>query len=158
MERGLIVREATLMDIPQAVDAAARAHAEAVQAGSIYARLPFCAQTCGASLSALVGRPDALLLLATLRGQIVGGVAAVMAQHWASSGRYAHELALVVAPEARGRLVGLRLMRELVSWARRQGSPLLVAGASSGIDAERTQQIYRRVGLLPAGHLMGAFL
>ncbi|HET6497627.1 MAG TPA: GNAT family N-acetyltransferase [Coriobacteriia bacterium] len=150
----MILRAARAEDVAGVLAAARRAHAEAQAAGGIYARLPFDEAICSETLSALIGREDALVLLAIDGERIVGGVMAAESEHWASRARYGHELALIVEPEARGRLVGLRLVQALVGWARARALPMLLAGASSGVDHDRTRRIYEFAGLREAGIVM----
>lgn len=150
MERGLIiVRAATLLDVPQMVEVGGQAHAES----PVYARLPFDPVRAGATASGLIAHPDGLALVAVQAGAIVGGTLATVAEHW-SGGRYCHELITVVRPDRRGARIGLRLLRALIEWARGTGAPLLVAGVSSGIAPERAARLYELAGMRRIGAMM----
>lgn len=76
------------------------------------------------------------------RGFMIGGCQ----QHWFSRRIDAYEQLLFVGQEYRGGLLAPRLVRRFERRARELGAIHVYAGASTGMNEERTIQLYERMG------------
>lgn len=81
-------------------------------------------------------------------GRIVGVMLAELSQPlWWSSERVANMAVLYVRPENRGG-AGLRLLLSFKAWAKGSRADVVSIGASSGIDEDRTAQLFGRLGFV----------
>jgi GNAT superfamily N-acetyltransferase len=85
-------------------------------------------------------------------GEIVGGMLGMCVPHWASSDLVACDLALFVDQRFRGTTAPARLLRAFRDWGIGKGAALILFGASTGIDPERTAALaevsgFRRHGI-----------
>ncbi|QWY83426.1 N-acetyltransferase protein [Rhizobium phage RHph_X3_9] len=76
------------------------------------------------------------------RGFMIGSVQ----QHWYSSRRDAYEQLLWIGAPYRGTALAPRLIKAFEAKARSLGAVNLYAGASTGMNEERTIQLYERLG------------
>jgi ribosomal protein S18 acetylase RimI-like enzyme len=117
----------------------------------------------GALYEDLLAKPDTVLLLASVGGEVVGyGLAHVMrardtwaADTWVTGERIGEIESLAVLPAYRGRGIGTRLLEELEQALRRQGVTDLVLGLLPGnVDAAR---LYQRRGYRPTWLYLSRF-
>lgn len=149
-----MIRAATLDDLPQLLRLGAAMHAESPR----FSRLRFSATRLEATLRALIGVPHGFVMVATAErdGWLVGGMVAVVAPHWASDDLIATDLALFIAPAARGGLLPARLLTRYVQWAHHLGAQIIQAGVTTGIEPETTARLYERMGLTRCGVILEA--
>jgi GNAT superfamily N-acetyltransferase len=145
-----MLRAATIDDLPALVELGAVMHAESPR----YARLRFDAGRLAQTLTGLLSTPDGFLWVAEREGEIVGGLAAVVVQHWCSADRVAADLALFMTPDARGTLAPARLVNRYVAWARERGAVHVQFGVSTGVHPEQTAQLLERLGFARCGILL----
>ena len=146
-----MIRSATINDLPALLALGERMHGE-----SRYRVLAFSREKLRTTLQMLLTAPGGFLWVAERRGSIVGGLAAMCAQHWASDDLVATDLALFVAPEHRGGMAVRPLVEEYRGWARKLGAKLVDLGVSTGLDAERTAGLFDRVGFPRIGTIHSA--
>lgn len=101
-------------------------------------------------LQALLASPDGIVLVAT-DGGIIGMVWAMVTTEFFSLDRKAVEFVVYVAPEHRGGTTGVRLVRAFEDAAAIRGAQYIVLGISTGINADRTERLYERMGYEVAG-------
>lgn len=142
-----MIRAATIADLPQLLELGREMLAEAPN----FAALPFSAGQLEATLINLIAEPGALVCVAERDGQIVGAVLANAGMHWASEAIVACELALFVAPCARGTMVAARLIQRLKLFAIESGAALCRAGASTGVCDALVVSLYERAGFKVCG-------
>lgn len=148
-----MIRAATLDDLPQLLRLGAAMHAESPR----FSRLHFSAVRLEATLRALMDSPRGFVMVASAdSGWLVGGMVAVAAPHWASDDLIATDLALFIAPAARGGLLPARLLSRYVQWARQLGAQIIQAGVTTGIEPETTARLYERMGLTRCGVILEA--
>ena len=91
------------------------------------------------------------LLVAEHGGTLVGLLAALRTRHFFSAEQYVSELAVYVAPSARGGLLAVRMVRELERWALAGGARECILGVSTEVNVVRTGQLYERLGYRRSG-------
>ncbi len=70
--------------------------------------------------------------------------------------RQAREKLVYVVPHLRGGMIGPRLMKSFVKWAKSTGAAEIIGGANAGISPERTQKLWSLLGLAPFGYTVRA--
>lgn len=84
-------------------------------------------------------------------GEVVAAMIGTCEEAWVSVDKVASEIALFVRATARGSLFACQLVSRFVVWAEDEGAKFIMAGASTGIDPERTAQFYERFGFERTG-------
>jgi GNAT superfamily N-acetyltransferase len=83
---------------------------------------------------------------------IVGMFVASCGPMWFGSDRVAGDLAFYVAPEWRGGITAVLLLRAFEAWARGEAEAKFIApGISTRIDHERVRDLYLKLGYRPFG-------
>jgi GNAT superfamily N-acetyltransferase len=137
-----VIRQAQLTDLPALVQLGATLHAESPR----YSRLRFSWRKVEQTLELMILNPAAAVLVAEEQGTIVGAALAVISEEWFSDELVAQEMSVFIAPERRGALTAARLIASLDEWAQRQGARYLQAGSTTGVDMDRTIDLYERLG------------
>jgi GNAT superfamily N-acetyltransferase len=133
---GVVIREASIDDVPRIVEMGLRFIRETVYAGRIAenpARMAALAEQLIAGSSMFVAERE---------GVVVGMTGALFFEHPLSGEPFASELFWWVEPEARGSL-GVRLLRRLVEWARARGAVALTMIAPT----PAVEALYERLGM-----------
>ena len=143
------VRTARPEDADEVLDLARAMHAESER----YRRLRFSEPHIRSLYAALV--PTGGILVVEHAGAIVGMVVGMLVPTWFGDGSefVASDLALYVEPEHRGTLAAPRLIRAFERWAVAHGAREVSLGVSTEIHAERTRELYERLGFKPTGYL-----
>jgi len=116
-----------------------------------FSRLGYSPDRCRELLAGLSGSPQGLVLVAEQDGVIVGALLGLASRHFFSDDITASELAVYVAPDARGGSAAGKLIRQFEGWAAEQGAVDIVLGISTEVHADRTAQLYERLGYTPSG-------
>lgn len=98
-----------------------------------------------------VNRPDQCVLQAELNGEIVGGLTGQIARHFHCPALGASLLGIYVLPRHRGSLAAIKLLHGFRRWAGRNGAVRIYASVTSGLDIDRTDRLFRRLGFRPKG-------
>ena len=145
------VRSASLADLPALVGLARRMAAESPR----FSRVTFVPAKFEALIRSLIeGRLVGSVLVAEKSGEIVGMVAALVVEHFFGAQKTASDLGVYVAPEHRGGSVAVKLVRALEQLVRAAGAVDLTLGVSTEIMAERTADLYERLGYRRSGFSM----
>lgn len=143
------VRLATVYDLPQVY-----ALAEAAYGESRYRRHPLRREKFERLAELAEQQPDAVLLLVAEHGDsIVGFMCGIVTEHYFADMIYATNLALYVAPAARGSRACLIMIRQFEREARRRGAAEVMLGVTSGVHPERTARLYNALGYETVGAL-----
>ncbi|HEY4116750.1 MAG TPA: GNAT family N-acetyltransferase [Byssovorax sp.] len=142
------VREVSAGDLRTVVALARRMHAE-----SAFAFLAFDVGSVTSGFEAVVGREDHFGAVAERGARVVGFIAGRLAHYPFSREILASDLAFYVAPEARASTAAVRLVRALWTWAESKGARELSLASSSGVEVERLEQFYGRLGLAKMGSI-----
>lgn len=94
--------------------------------------------------------------VAEVEGRVIGGMAGLLAQHWASEDKVATDLALFIDERQRGGMSTARLVTEYKRWAWKHGASIVQVGVTTGVQTEQTAQLYERLGLTRCGLILEA--
>lgn len=148
-----MIRPATLTDIPALVVLGRLMHDESPR----FCVLPYSPDKVRDMLRVLINEPFGFAWVAEdADGGIVGGMIAALMPHWCSEAVVASDLALFVAPSARGTLAPVRLLNTYRSWAKAQGAVMCQFGVTTGVQTEATAALVERIGFKRCGVVLEA--
>lgn len=136
-----MIRRATLLDIPRLVHLGSLMHAE-----SRFRVLTFDRDKLAALLQRIIVGELGAVFVSEKEGEVIGGFAGLLTEHWASPSLVAYDLGLFIEPAHRGGTSAARLVRAFVRWARENGAQLITLGISTGVHAEETAKLYEAIG------------
>lgn len=136
------IRAATQEDVPLILDLGEQLHRESPR----WSRIPFVRERAETMIRGLIAIDDGVVFVAEVDGQVVGGIAGVIEQHWASTARVAHEVSFFMDREHRGGFSACRLICALRAWGEIRGAAWLHVGTSTGVDPEMTARLYEKLG------------
>lgn len=141
----MIIRPATLGDIPWLLEAGSLAQQEAPS----YASLPSDPTAQYKRLVSILQFPNAVCIRVVddQTGFICGALEPTV---WFEA-TYAVQNLLWVTPAKRGSSRAWRLVAAFEEWARERGALRVLNGVSSGLEEERTSRFYRKMGYSSAG-------
>lgn len=137
-----MIRPATLDDVSFIVNMGEIFHKESPR----WSRINYNKAKAAEMISNLISNPNGLVLVATQDKKIIGGIAAIHFQHWSSDDWIVDELSFFMLPEHRGSFSATKLICSLKAWANIKGAAWVYAGTSTGVEPERTAQLYERLG------------
>lgn len=135
------VRRGTVADIPRMVELGQRMHAESPR----FRPYRFDPVRLEGSLRGLLDMPMGLVLVAEHDGEIVGGMLAIAADHYACEMRQAADLAVFVDPDRRGGAAAVRLIKAFREWAKEIGAEPSIC-PSTGVEQDRTGRLLQALG------------
>lgn len=100
-----------------------------------------------ANLVHCIDIPEVFLKVVEDKGEIVGALWGVcnILNLW-SMDKAAMPHIIYMTPKYRGTLCGYRLIREFEKWGKEQGASEVHMSVASGINTERTEALYERLG------------
>jgi GNAT superfamily N-acetyltransferase len=107
-----------------------------------------------AAIGSLLGASVNHTLVAEQDDVLVGVFSGYVSESFFCDTLFASDYVFYVAPAARGRMVGARLLRAFEAWAQERGAERVIPSVSSGLDMGRTYDLYRAMGYEPAGWMM----
>lgn len=143
---------ATRADVPRIIEMARAMHAE-----SRYSVVPMDDARVTALIERLIDGAGAVFVH-RCDGVPVGMAVVQCAEDFFSGTKTAYEYAIYAEPGHRGGLAGARLLQAYIKWAQEQGAQFLHAGITTGVNTDRSGQLYERFGLEPIGRLYMARL
>jgi GNAT superfamily N-acetyltransferase len=143
-----MIRPATEADIPDLVELGRHMHAESPE----YRGIRYDVDRVAATLQRLLDG-GGIIFVHEADGEIRGGIAGLLGEFWFSSERYASDLALFLHPEHRHGLIAVKLTLAFHAWAGRLGARRVVMGVTTGVNTEKTGQLYRSLGMVDSGNL-----
>lgn len=139
------VRSGAFDDIPALLALSRAMHAESPR----FRGLPFDEVKVLTLLDALVRSGG--VHIAENEGRLVGMVCGFVTEHFFGPVKIASDFALYVTPAHRGASVASRLVKAFETWARSMGADEITLGVSTEVHAERTAQLYERLGYARSG-------
>lgn len=143
-----MIRPATHDDIDRLTELGEQMHVE-----SRFADLPIDRSKVRALFAHLIESPDGLLIVSEKDGEVIGGFAGYVCEHYFARTTVAQDFGLFIAPEFRGGLSAPRLLKAYIDWAKEKGAAMIQAGITTGVHVEASTQLYLRMGFQPAGNL-----
>lgn len=144
------VRLGTLDDVPAIVALGAVMHAESPR----FSRFPYSPEKVADVVATMLCNPKNVVIVADHSDQgIVGMFGGFIAEHYFSTAKYASDVAMFIHPDHRGGSVVVRVLKTFEEWAISQGAIEIAPGISTEVQADRTLQLYSRLGYRLSGHL-----
>lgn len=134
------VRPAKRADLTAIMELGKLLHAE-----SRYRTLSFSPTKVSDTFNTLL-KGAGCVFVAELKGKIVGGIAGWLSPTWYGVEQSLMEVALFITPEHRHGAVAESLIMAFVSFGKRQGCTLIQSGVVSGVEQEKTEALYQRLG------------
>lgn len=149
-----IKRAETFADIMGIMPLCERMHAESIYGSN--PQTPFDEDALGETLWGLVTNPDdgVVLIAHGSDGTPTGFKFGTAHQLYFSRARVAQEMALWVAPEARGGFTCAALIKAFERWAISVGAVEVVIGIAANINNGLTAAIYERLGYAQRGPIL----
>jgi GNAT superfamily N-acetyltransferase len=145
-----MIRKAELKDLAALVQIGQRFHAESEH----YSRLSYSGLKVFFMLKSLLTNDDAMLIVIEKDGLIIGGMAAMVFAEWYSNERLATDICIFILPEHRGTSSAIELIEHYKSWAKERNAKYSLLSISTGINVERTQGLYEKLGAKRIGPVM----
>lgn len=143
------VRFATVTDIFALVEMGSRLHAE-----SVYSFLPYDSERVESQVAEYVsGRGERVFLVAERNGVLIGMLAGHLDQYFFCNERVAVDVFFFVEKPHRGGTAALALIETFAAWAEERGAVELCMSVSTGIDMEKTERFYQKLGLRRMGSI-----
>ncbi|KAF1041780.1 GNAT family N-acetyltransferase [Xylophilus sp.] len=137
-----MIEHATLADVPELVSLGRLMVAESPR----WRRLEYSADRVGRTITALIESSSGAVFVARQEGQIIGTILLVAEPNWMSDEVICQEMAFFMHPDHRGAFAASRLIRTAIAWSEIKKARWIEAGSSTGVNAERTAQLYERLG------------
>lgn len=134
------IRPAVREDMPAILALGALMHAE-----SRYAPVPFSSIKVAATFAALI-EGQGCVFVAERDGEIIGGIAGFLGPVWFGIDQTLMELTLFLKPGTRGGKAAAMLIKAFVAFGKSKGCTLIQSGVVSGVEQERTEKLYQRLG------------
>jgi len=137
-----MIRNAEPKDLPALVQIGQKFHAESEQ----YSRLSYSGLKVLFLLKSLLANNDGMLIVAEKDGEIIGGMAAMVFQEWYSYEKLATDICIFILPEHRGTAIAAEMIDHYKKWAKERQAKFSLLSISTGINLERTQGLYEKLG------------
>jgi len=129
-------------DLPAVLEMARCMHQE-----SVYRRFDYDENKMGRLLYNYISNPKTSFSCVgtskdTLNGVFLGSIG----EHYFGTDLIASDTLWYVSPQSRGSRVGLQLLRAFESWAKERGAAEIYVGVSSGLSADKTGTMLRKLG------------
>lgn len=134
------IRPAVRADLPAIIELGKLMHAE-----SRYASIPFSPIKVAATFAALLDG-QGCVFVAERKGEIIGGIAGFLGPVWFGVDQTLMELTLFIKPGTRGGKAASMLIKAFVDFGKSRGCRLIQSGVVSGVNQERTEKLYQRLG------------
>ncbi|WP_368913500.1 N-acetyltransferase family protein [Mixta calida] len=142
-----MIRPANVNDIPCIIALGQQLHAE-----SSYSHLPYNVEKVAALMEQLI-QGAGVVFVAEKDGEVVGGIAGAITEHWFCDVRLAFDYSFFIAPEQRHGITALRLLRAFTEWSKIRGASEIRMGITTAINVGGTSRLYRAAGFSDAGVL-----
>lgn len=143
-----MIRNATHDDIGRLVTLGKEMHAE-----SRFSRLPLDVDKVRALFAHLIESPDGLLIVSEKDGEVIGGFAGYVAEHYFARTKVAADFGLFISPADRGGMTAPRLLKAYAKWAKERGAVMIQAGITTGTHVDETTRLYQALGFRQVGTL-----
>lgn len=138
------LRLATYVDLPRIVELGRLMHQE-----SSYAQLDYDDHIVASTMADLIDKKQFVVVAEDTNGQVVGGMAGSVDPTWFGNDSIATDLALFIAPEHRGGMLVVKLVKAFAQWARLAGAKQIRPGVTTG--SEQAVALYERLGFQRCG-------
>ncbi len=141
------IRRATGEDKETLLELGRDMHAESPR----FSKLRYNDAKAASLFDMLVDNPNGIVLLAEDGDKIIGMMAGFASPHFFSFQLFASDFVLYIDPAHRGGTTAMRLIKNFEQWAIELGVAEIVLGVSTEVNAERTAEMYQRLGYEKSG-------
>jgi GNAT superfamily N-acetyltransferase len=134
-------RRAATQDLPQIMHLAKEMHEE-----SSFRPLSFSESKSATEILSCILNPDMFVAVAEDRGQILGIIAAYLSKPYFSEDFVVYDHIWYVGKEARGTMVGPRLLKHLAEWAKLCKAKAVFVTLGSDVSQERVGKLVEKLG------------
>jgi len=134
-------RRASPEDLPALMALAKEMHAE-----TSFRTLSFSEPKAASEILSCILNPNMLVAVAEDRGKIVGIIAAYLDSPYFSEDLVVYDHIWYVEKEARGSMIGPRLLKHVAEWARLCGAKAVFVTLGSDVSQERVGKLVERLG------------
>lgn len=134
-------RRAFPEDLPAIMALAKEMHAE-----TSFRTISFSEPKAATEILSCILNPNMLVAVAEDQGQIVGIIAAFLDSPYFSEDLVVYDHIWYVGKEARGSMVGPRLLKHVAEWARLCGAKAVFVTLGSDVSQERVGKLVERLG------------
>lgn len=142
-----MIRPAQISDVSTIVEIGAVLHCT-----SAYRDIPYNRAKVAILMESLING-GGVVFVAERAGQILGGIAGGVTEHWFSDELVGFEYSFFILPEARHGVIAIKLILAMKAWCKAKGAKTLRLGITTGINVEGTARFYRHMGFTDAGNL-----
>lgn len=143
----MLVRPAKREDIDKIIDMVYSMLNE-----SVYAFLPFDREKVRRGIIAFIEKPDKYCFFVAEEGKILSGIlGGYLTDYYFCQEKLACDSVLFVKPEYRGSSAAMKLVRTFRDWAASRKAREVCLGVSSGVNLERTNRFYEKMGFTRVG-------
>lgn len=142
-----MIREACLLDLPRI----GQLGKEYIDEVGFDTRFPLDLDYANLLFAMYINRRDSLVLVAVHKKRVVGFFMGAVATFPWSQAPIGMDNLLYIQPEYRGLAHGVRLIKRYEAWAREVGCKEAQLSTASGIEVERTCDLFERLGYTQTG-------
>ena len=141
------IRQGDMDDIPSLILLGKRMHEESPR----FRNMDYSEEKCVQLGQALVNQGG--MFIAECSGEAVGMVLGAVTSHFFGHDLMATDFVVYIAPEHRGGSLIVRMLKKYEAWAFSIGAKVISFGVSTEVAAERTGELYKRLGYRITGSI-----
>lgn len=139
-----MIRAAKHSDVPRLVELGTLLHGI-----SSYSSIPFNPEKTATFLHELINGQNGVVFAAEIGGEVVGGMAGGIVDHWFSDDLIAFDYSIFIDPGSRSGITAIRLVKAFEEWARIRGARHVQMGIGTQLSVEGTSKLYEYLGFEP---------
>lgn len=144
----MLIRNFTLDDVPAMIELGKQMHEE-----SSFAGLQYDEQKLYDMGIVYIANPEIYFAkVAEKDGVIYAMYVGYISEYYFSKDLAGFDQLLFVAPEKRGGIAAMRLIKEFEEWAYSNGAKEVRPACSTGVQSEKTRQLYEALGYETVGY------
>lgn len=142
----MLIRKATVEDLDEILTLCKTMHKE-----SSYSGIEPNKEKTQSFIQNEIDDRDSLFLVLLYKEVIVGIFLGKIVSYFFSNDLQAMDYLLYIQKEKRGSIGALKLLKSYICWAKEQKVKEIVLSSTTGINLDRTEGIYRKLGFHKAG-------
>lgn len=140
------IRDATETDIPALLELSQAMHSE-----SRYRKFNYDPEKVIALMRNLMSGDFGILIVAENSGRIIGGLMAMVIEHFFGHDKSSADFALFVIPSSRGSVAAILLIKEYIRQAKEKGAVDIGIANTTGYESEIVGKFYEKMGFIKVG-------
>lgn len=146
----MIIRAATLDDVPALVRLSSMMHAE-----SAYSKFEFIPAKMEFNFINWISDPGSwfVCVAESSEKQIIGAYCGYITEYMFGSDILAYDMGLFVDPSKRGGMAAIRLIKAFENWAQFKNAKEVCPGTTTMVASDRTSKLYEKLGYKVVGSI-----